>query len=173
MKKTTYAALGVIAFLITVALGSPYFAVYQIRVAISERNTDALSDHVDFPALRENIKGQIMGGVMDTAQMKANPFADMGRALAVAMIGPVIDSMVSPRGLVALMSRNGPPPESDGHANSLSGSHNYTVAFKGWDKVVLLQTDENSHEGTLTLRRYGLWTWKIISIELPAGALRR
>src|SRR5256885_3284520 len=39
---------------------SPYIALHQIGKAVERRDAQALSGYVDFPALRESIKGQMM-----------------------------------------------------------------------------------------------------------------
>src|SRR3989442_6257184 len=42
---------------------SPYIALHQIGKAVERRDAQALSGYVDFPALRESIKGQMMASL--------------------------------------------------------------------------------------------------------------
>lgn len=80
MKPKTLA--GALAALCVAAAGllyaSPYIALHQIGKAVERRDAQALSGYVDFPALRESIKGQMMarlqsqmGGSGDSA---SNPW---------------------------------------------------------------------------------------------------
>lgn len=163
-----------LALLIT--FGTPYIALYQIRTAIAERDAEAISDHVDFPALRENLKGQVMGGMMaamDTPEMKSNPFVGVGQALGAALVGPMIDSMISPAGVIALMRHSSPASTARSRSAGASEKPDYKLSFKGWSKVILSRVDADGTDGALTLRRFGLWDWKLTSIEVPMDAFKR
>ncbi|WP_332853675.1 DUF2939 domain-containing protein [Duganella sp. S19_KUP01_CR8] len=176
MKKLTLSAVAVVTIALVITFGSPYIALYQIRTAVAERDADAISDHVDFPALRENLKGQVMGGMMaamDTPELKSNPFAGVGQALGAAMVGPMIDTLVSPAGLIALMQRSSTASDTAAGPSAASEKPNYKLSFKGWSKVILQRADTDGSEGALTLRRFGLWNWKLTSIEIPADAWKR
>lgn len=176
LKKLTLTAVAAVTIGLVITFGSPYIALYQIRTAIANRDTEAISDHVDFPALRENLKGQVMGGMMaamDTPELKSNPFAGVGQALGAAMVGPMIDTLVSPAGLIALMQRAPNAPDAAAGSSEAGEKPNYQLSFKGWGKVILRRADTDGSEGTLTLRRFGLWDWKLTSIEIPADAWKR
>lgn len=176
MKKPAIAVAGISVLLAAITFGSPYWALHQMRQAIAERDADALSDHVDFVALRESLKGQVMGGMMesmDSPETKSNPFAGIGRAIGAAMVGPMIDSMVSPAGVIALMKNtpagNGASSKGEGAASK----PDYGLTFKGLNRVTVHRTDTDNPDGTITLRRFGLWDWKLTAIALPAGAFKK
>ncbi len=117
-----------------------------------------------------------MGGMMaamDTPELKSNPFAGVGQALGAALVGPMIDTLVSPAGLIALMQRSPTAPDTAAGSSVASEKPNYKLSFKGWSKVILQRADSDGSEGTLTLRRFGLWNWKLTSIEMPADAWKR
>lgn len=176
MKKIPLAA-GVAAVLaLTIAFGSPYIALYQLRTAVSERDADAVSEHVDFPSLRENLKGQIMAGMMssmDTPEMKTNPFANMGKALGVAMVGPMVDAMISPAGVIALMAREPGKSMHDVKPEPDTKKPDYKLSFKGLNKVLIHRGHSEPSDGAFAMRRSGLWGWKLTSIELPADAFKK
>ncbi|WP_348698470.1 DUF2939 domain-containing protein [Duganella fentianensis] len=174
MKKATLTAVGiaVIAALV-ITFGSPYIALYQIKSAIADHDADAVSEHVDFPAVRESLKGQLMGGVMsefNKPEMKSNPFAGVGKALGAAILSPMIDAMVSPAGIIALMQRTNSGPDSAGDESEQGSMANYKLSFKGWGKVVIYR--EGSEEVSLTMRRYGIWDWKLTAINMPPDTLK-
>ena len=176
MKKIPLAA-GMVAILaLTIAFGSPYIALYQLRTAVSERDADAVSEHVDFPALRENLKGQIMSGMMssmDTPEMKANPFAGIGQAFGVAMVGPMVDAMISPAGVIALMAREPGKSMQDVKPEPDTKKPDYKLSFKGMNKVLIHRAASDTSDGGFAMRRFGLWGWKLTAIELPADAFKK
>ena len=173
MKKTPIAA-GVVAVLaLTVAFGSPYIALYNLSGAVAERDAETVSEYIDFPSLRESLKGQIMAGMassMDTPEMKSNPFASMGKTLGMALAGPMVDAMVSPAGIIALMSEKGKSGRED-KPETVSQKPEYKLSFKGVNKVLIHRVDSGTSDGGIAMRRFGLWNWKMTSIDLPAGAL--
>ncbi len=83
---------------------SPYIALHQIGKAVERRDAQALSGYVDFPALRESIKGQMMarlqsqmGGSGDGA---SNPLAGFGQQLAQGLVSQFTEALVSPDGVM-------------------------------------------------------------------------
>ncbi|MDC8756664.1 DUF2939 domain-containing protein [Janthinobacterium fluminis] len=178
MKKLITGGLAVLVAVGGLAYASPYFALHQIKTAIVAHDADALSEHVDFPALRENIKGQLMAAMsdnMNTPEMKENPLSVMGQAFGMTVLGPMVDSMLSPAGVVALMRSGAKEAEAEpaikGDASDGEAKPAYTVSYTGLNKVSIHPANGTKNEGTFTLRREGLWHWKLVAIELPARAL--
>ena len=94
MKKIVVGAV-VVACVAAVGLlyASPHIALYNIGKAIERKDADAVSEYVDFPALRENVKGVLLAKMqseMDKPEMKDNPFAGLGQILHFPDIGPVV-----------------------------------------------------------------------------------
>jgi hypothetical protein len=177
----------VIATLITsvAALGSyfsPHLTLYQMKRAIESRDADAFSEYVDFPALRENFKGQMMAKMnqdMSSQEMKGNPFAGLGQALATAFVGPMIDAMVSPAGVIAMMNSGKVTPlpvAAKGRAVPVSDAApnqtpNYSVSYKGWNRTVVRVNDQGKEQVGFgfVFKRDGLWSWKLSAVEMPAN----
>jgi hypothetical protein len=159
---------------------SPHWTLYQMRIAIEQRDTDAFSEHVDFPALRESFKGQMMVAFnqkMGGDKADGNPFAAMGQAFATALISPMIDAMVTPAGVIAMMDSGTPKPTQAvvTTAMKLPPSESATmpqmrVSYRGWNKVTVQPAD--SHEGaeSFVFKRQGLWSWRLSAVELSAAA---
>jgi hypothetical protein len=147
-----------------------------MRAAIESRDADAFSEHVDFPALRESVRGQMMimmSERMSSAEMKDNPFAALGQTLAITLINPMLDAAVSPAGVIAMMERGSTMPTNRGTQASASNSDmvDYTVSYRGWDKVIVGRRGHNS--GNFVLKRDGLWSWKLAAVELPKEPMAR
>jgi hypothetical protein len=160
---------------------SPHFALHQMTKAIDKRDADAFSEHVDFPALRENFKGQIMimvGKQMDSPDMQDNPFAGFGQILATAVIGPMVDAMISPAGVMAMINQ-GSPKVTPGSlmAGSVTpaaagpdeGRPNYSVAYASWSRVRVTARTAAEPKGNFVFKRQGFWSWKLAGVEFPGS----
>jgi hypothetical protein len=159
---------------------SPYITLYQMRGAMQDGDADAFSKHVDFPALRENFKGQMMAFMnreMESPEMAGNPFAGFGKAMAVAFIGPMVDNLISPAGVIAMMKSNsvslsaakksGTSTSDASPAAASKPAPDYAIDYRGWDKVVVHGKDASDDRGGFVFRRNGIWDWKLSAVELP------
>jgi hypothetical protein len=174
MKRNRILAAGAVVLLVLLGASvyaSPWWQLRQLRAAVERHDADAVSAHVDFPALRDSVKGQLMASVSrDLAgETSANPLAGLGKSMALAFLNPMVDALVSPAGVIAMME-NGKvnlarrhtaadaPPPRDEH-----GQPAYALGYRGWDTFAL--TWQQS-EGSLVFKRQGLWGWKLAAIEL-------
>lgn len=90
-KRWLIAAIAlIVALSVTWYFASPWYTLRQMRHAVQSNDADALSAYVDFPALREDMKSEIMAQVMD-AQKDTSGLGALGTAMATAMVGPMID----------------------------------------------------------------------------------
>lgn len=87
---------------------TPYLVLRQMRQAIDARDAQALSTHVDFPALRSSLKSQFSGTLSRHLGGQSNPLAMLGAMIGAAVAGPIIDAYATPAGVAAIMS--GLPP---------------------------------------------------------------
>jgi hypothetical protein len=159
---------------------SPHWTLYQMRIAIEKRDVDAFSEHVDFPALHESFRGQMMAAFnqkMGGDKADGNPFAAMGQALATALASPVIDAMVTPAGVIAMMNSGIPKPIQAivTTAMKLPSSEPTTmpqmrVSYRGWGKLMVQPADSHEGAGSFVFKRQGLWSWRLSAVELPAAA---
>ena len=175
LKKIIVAAAIAVITLGAVTYASPYYTLYQMKTALAERDAAALAEHVDFPALRENIKLQINGAMAESVKATVgadNPFAAMGQAFASSMTNKMVDAMVSPAGVVALVNKSVAGSEQKvGDAETAQGARaeakgRYVAAYANWDSFVIRPTARQEDGGGLVLRRHGVWSWKLSAIEL-------
>jgi hypothetical protein len=59
-KRTLVLGLVAVGLFCGFYFGSPYWTFYRLRSAIGAQDADALRRYVDFPALRESLKGQFL-----------------------------------------------------------------------------------------------------------------
>ncbi|WP_321876333.1 DUF2939 domain-containing protein [Paraburkholderia bannensis] len=107
-------AIAVAAVVLVTALGyayaSPYLALNSLKQAADARDAAALSEYVDYPALRVSLKQQV-GEMLQRriqAQHSSNPLLMLGAVIGAALIGPLVDAYATPEGVAALL--NGMPP---------------------------------------------------------------
>ncbi len=92
------------------AYASPYLALNSLKQAADARDAAALSEYVDYPALRVSLKQQV-GEMLQRriqAQHSSNPLLMLGAVIGAALIGPLVDAYATPEGVAALL--NGMPP---------------------------------------------------------------
>lgn len=174
-KRTATIAAGIaIAAFAVATWASPHWQLYRMHAAVDARDAQALSGYVDFPKLRESVKVEVMrrlGTDSPAAAPRSNPFAAFGRAMALAVIDPVVDAAVSPMGVLAMLEAGdirvqpepeGPPspPADEGRREKL----NYDLSYRSWDQVVVERADGGGV--AFVLDRHGLWSWKLAGVEL-------
>jgi len=83
---------------------SPYWTLYRLKRAVDRNDAIFVSDHVDFPQFRESVKGALMASLAkETAKDDAEGIEALGAAFGALMVGPMIDSLVTPEGLIQMM----------------------------------------------------------------------
>ena len=112
MKKIAI-CLGIIAFLTVgfIFIG-PHLTLYQIKSAAENGDGEALSEHIDFLALRQSLKDQmnVAVGKKMVEQADDNPFAALGAALGGMMIEKIVAMYITPTGITELMKGKKPNP---------------------------------------------------------------
>jgi hypothetical protein len=154
---------------------SPYVALSQLRSAAQEGDVEQLSELVDFPSVRENLKADLKAHMIkELAQEEDNPFAGLGLMIANSMVDVVVEGMVSPSGISAL-ARSATPDVTPGQQSAVpepqpeSGAD--TRIERGYDGpnefVVNFRDTKTAEKGpALVLRRDG-FGWKLARVELP------
>ncbi len=164
---------------------SPYWTVYEMKSAIDARDAEAFSPYVDFPSVRESLKGQILGKFqekMAKAQSGSNGFAAFGAMLGMGIVNQVIDTMVTPDGVMAIMSsgtastdkREAPSPsvssapatpEAASPGSRTDANAKYDIGYQNWSTVIASARNGDSSSVRLVFKREGIWSWKLSGID--------
>jgi hypothetical protein len=155
---------------------SPYLTLYQIYQAVDHRDSQAISDSVDFPALRESVKENLQSVVLKETAKQNNPILNLiGAALGKVMVNPVIDSMVTPEGVMALLE--GQRLQSGGNDGTQSLSKkaadvDVNARYESFNQFVVgvKPKGEDVPPVDVVLSREGLG-WKITGVRLPKSLL--
>lgn len=163
MKKSIFFAIVALAALAGLFYGTPYFAVNQIRAATLTQDTAALAAHVDRSRLHDNL-GRQLRALFSQPEVPADIHPDI--------VDPLLDTMLMPEGIIALMKLNAHYETPAGKLSDISGRQRntlpaYSLHYTSWDSVVVQRAHSKSRIGELTLNRVGLWHWKLTSVALP------
>ena len=155
---------------------TPFFVVDRMKQAVDRNDPVAMSECIDFPAVKESVKMYLsaeMGKKM-REQKPDNPFEALGYMLANSMIGTVVDAFVTPQNLALMMS--GIIPDNNG--NHGDGSPGATSGNDGLDRklsydgfntfnVAIKRKSDAGGPIVLRFRRDGLFGWKMSAIRFP------
>lgn len=175
MNKHTKIAIGVIATIALVFIAyvyaSPYLAVGKIRDAIEKRDAAALSEYVDYPAVKEDLRSQLNAIVAKKAKDDANnPFAAIGTLLVGALIDKVVDNLVSPDGIASLFAGDADLSKSEGIKSEKKDpfqSADVVKGYSGFSKFIVSVKDKGVADAVpidFVLTRSGL-SWKVSGIR--------
>ena len=156
------------------AYASPYLALNATRSALLDGNKKKIEKLIDFGEVRRSMKDQIktVMTVKMTKELSDNPFAGLG----MMMIGPIVDSMVdtmvTPSSLKAMINEGKVKPEKGNNIDSKSGSSdnnpgNQSVGYTGFNSFELKTWDPNNKEKSVSflMQRQGLGGWIINDVE--------
>ena len=171
---------------------SPLLVIRNMQAAAQAKDADTFNDYVDYPKLRESVKGQFTALVTDSlAKSKAseNPFAALGTMMALAMVGNVVDAMVRPEAVMHAMqdgklaqpgkqSSEAPPMSTGtarqtGGASESSGKAEWSYERKGANKLIAYATDPQRPDAPandrlgIVFQRTGFADWKLTEVRLP------
>ncbi|GHU42272.1 membrane protein [Betaproteobacteria bacterium] len=160
---------------------TPYFTLRSIHSAIEAQDVRALSQYVDFPALKESIKANLRVKMTEAIAQthNNNPYGNvLGAAasqLALQMVDPVLDAALTPESIAALLQgKNSNASGSDKRDNPLgfiaSGKKSErSTGYQNFDTFTLTHKDKASGEELISfiLKRQGLFSWKVAGVNFP------
>ena len=182
MKKLLAIGLVMLALLLAVWASGPFLAVHEMRKAVEAQDTAALSQHIDFPALRTNFKQQLDDHLVRRAGADAQ--SSLLGALAVRMAGGLTDGLVevlaTPAGLGALIEGRGllhhatgegsDPGDSSAHTGPSDPLEGAKYRFESLSRFTITLHPESSRPLVVGMTREGL-RWRVTDIRLPLDAM--
>ncbi len=135
------AAVGVFLYV------QPILAVRSVAAALEEGDAEGLKDHIDFDAVREGLKGEVLARLQ-----LGDASDDAAGALGAAVVGTAVEAMmtsITPEGL-AQGGHSGP-------AEIVGSGYETTARFHA-------EIDRGHGPITVVLRRQGT-TWRVTAIK--------
>jgi len=179
------AAVAVLAFA-GFYLGSPWLAAYDLMRAARARDVAALEAHLDLPAVRASLKGQIDARLERSIAKRAakgDPLAQLGALFGATLVDKAVDATITPK-MIAEAVRTArapdlrksalPPPDDAGDAGDGADKPKPERVKVGFAMpglstfdIRLSPADQPDTKLTLVMHRRGLFSWKVTDVELP------
>jgi hypothetical protein len=157
---------------------SPHLAMKSMQAAAHKQDADAFNERVDFPKLRESLKGQMSAIMAERMGETSGSGAEaLGAMLGMAMVNQFVEAFVRPEVVMRAMSSGqlkpasgkGTPASEDGPSDT--NKVEWSIERKGSDKVVAYGRERGQASGEksvgLVFERYGFVDWKLTEIRLP------
>jgi hypothetical protein len=159
--------------LVAIAVGawwyvSPLWTLHEMREAAQNGDAQKLSEYVDYPALREDIKEELRRSMMsEMEKQQNNGFAMLGSAFALALIDPLIDAMVTPEVVEEMFDQAKRTRLPEKRPKLPQASSDPIIDRAGFDQFAV--RDKDPTKGSLIFKRSGL-SWKLSGFDMPPGA---
>ena len=153
----------VLGFALFVYLG-PYLTVMKLRNGVRAGDAEKVSECVDYPALRESMKGQLKNVVSERLGTD-NPLAGIASGLTLTFGDALVDRFLTPEGIAELMAGQKPtlaPRFTKTDAALLVGA---SYGYESFDEFVVSMPAAGGSI-RFVLVRSGL-SWKLTRIEIP------
>ncbi|HOI16542.1 MAG TPA: DUF2939 domain-containing protein, partial [Geobacteraceae bacterium] len=175
MKKKIILLASFVILVIGYVASGPFITIYQIKSGLEQQDSEKLSDNIDFPTLRSNLKEQLNANMMQNvaSELRDNPFSALAMGLASKMTETMVDMLVTPNAIRSMVEGKNPlqhqkdgkdPQESTGKKSDLF--KNASFSFDGISKFSVRMTINENKEIRYVLTREGL-SWKLSNIIIP------
>ncbi|MCY6494259.1 DUF2939 domain-containing protein [Leptolyngbya sp. GGD] len=153
---------------------SPYLTFNSMQSAVEQGDSAAVAKNVDFAALRSSIKAEARVKIANQTS-ENNPMAALSTMMAGPFIDSMVDSIVTPEGLTALIrqsSANFVPERSKSNVVSI-GSNRVMMRYESLNSFVVtldendvnLPSELKSSSLSLLFSRSGLG-WKLTGVRI-------
>lgn len=180
MKKLIALLLITLLAVLAYVGAGPFLTIRSIRDAVQRGDTRTLSQQVDFPMLRASVHAQLDDYIARTAgdSSGVNPFQRFAMQLSGSLTGGVVDALVTPAGIGALLQGRsvvrramGLPPERSDPAqpqfDPLQGATYHYVSASRFDATV---RNADGVPIVFVFTRDGL-RWRLTDMRLPVERL--
>lgn len=152
---------------------TPYLTVHNMRKAAEAKDAAELSTYVDFPALKESLKGNF-NALMAKEMAKnstGNKFDALGSAFKAVITDRLADSLVTPESIALMMNAQKPlngksekqhPPANESEIDT-------TMSYEGFNSFLVSVKNKNSSDVPVgfVFSRNGIISWKLTSLHGP------
>lgn len=177
MKKWITLAIVLLLALGGYVAAGPYLAIDGIRTALAEQDTARLQKHVDFPALRVNLRAQLQDHLVRSAgaDMQSSLFGSVALSVAGNVLGAGVDTLVTPMGIGALLQgrsmwkkARGETIGGDTHAPPVPADplKHAEHRYESPSRFTATAPDEDGDPVVFVFTRQGL-RWRLTDIRLP------
>lgn len=169
--KSKHAILIIIFLTITIGCyiyALPFIKVKQIKDTLKSKDTTLLSEYIDFPLLRENIKSQLKASfikeIQDDEETQNNPFSALGMGLGFIMVDKAIDTFLTSSGIQAIIKESEQSLDIDASLKKYNYKVNMDYKSSRQFHIFVENNDSKNENIQFILKRKGL-NWQLTSVE--------
>ncbi|MDY6957436.1 MAG: DUF2939 domain-containing protein [Pseudomonadota bacterium] len=178
MKRITIWGLLVLLGLAGFWIGGPFYTLHQLRTAVETQDAAYLDNQVDFPLLRDNIKLQLNARAAQATppRWRDSPLGGLALGLTNQLVDRLVESLVTPSGLLSLLEERtlqpespSADPEADGPLSEVEREIRFREArfrFEGLNRLRVEATTEQGEPIRVVLSRQHL-KWRLTNLILP------
>jgi hypothetical protein len=164
-----------LGILLSVYLASPLIALHSIASAVETKDAVALTERIDFPALRRSLTNQIMDEYL-TLTGKKLPLHAIGKRVIISVADPVIARLMTIRALLDLLGKADAGEKAKlplERAPFTTGSFRslwqlwLNSDYRGRSFYIYLPPKKSRAEQFRAHLRLIGWRWRIVGLELP------
>ena len=170
MNRSKWLALAAVLLLtagVAWYFASPVWTLSRMKAAAESKDADAMASYVDFPALREDLKADLLAQMMAEAQKDNAPFSGLAMAIGPAMVNSMVDGFVTPAGMKAMFAAQRTPAAAAPKrpaAGAFELKDKPVIKRRGLSEFLVASEDEPG--SGMVFKRSGLG-WKLSGVELP------
>ena len=174
MRKFVIGAIAVATIAFTVwYFVSPGYALSNMRDAAVEGDPEELEKYIDFASLRESMKAQLKAKMLVEMNKDDNPLGGLGMAIGMGMIDPMIDGMMTPEGMRAMMLQKSADQLASGEAIDEAEAPEWDIERVSFSELRASPKTDKSDDPKVAMifKRDGL-SWRLSEIdlsEMPMG----
>lgn len=163
---------GVIAF-----FAAPAVAFFGIRSAAEASDVAGLARLIDFPAVRQSLRPQLVGNPSASAPAPTfmeDPIGAVRRQIEQATAAPArdVEAYLTPPALAALTRGEGRyASQRTGAPQTVKGGPTPRPVYWGVNRARMSVADEGGSETIFTFERKGAFEWKLVHVGLPEGVV--
>lgn len=176
MKKAAWAVVFMVVVVIGYVAAAPYLTVSNLKTGIVENDAELLSENIDFPVFRQNLKNRFSAAMMRNAgaAFGNNPFTAVASRFASTMVEEVVDSFVTPSGLAKLMAGDKPYRSRPGRGNRPAAESpnrddlfkNARFSYDSLSRFSIRVPTDTGDEVRFILERDGI-SWMLVDMVVP------
>jgi hypothetical protein len=174
--------LGALILVLLLAVGaayalSPFYAFQQLKQAAETGDRERLEALVDFPAVRDDLKGQVDSKAVKLAREASgvgHPIAMLLGRLGSAVGDQAVDQVVTPEGITEIVTAGRAAhggykdKAADKDASKPATKVSYGYLTPDRFRVSIAPADHPDEQIALLMDRRGLFSWRVERIELKA-----
>ncbi|MEB3333619.1 MAG: DUF2939 domain-containing protein [Cyanobacteriota bacterium] len=161
-------AIGSVAAVGGYYLASPFLAIQGLRSGFLSRNADQVNQYIDYPSLQSDLKGQLgsmmLRSMQSDPEMAANPFSGFAMAMITPMVNSMVDTYVTPSGMKSVLEASSTQQSGGVQDQTVpnlieqkkefdKALQNISMGYDGLNKFQLMATADDGKKTTLVFHR--------------------